>query len=124
MTPEEISQGVRIVAQLKEALESCRGTHSLDDVESMIKQGKLTLWVGDKSVAVTDIVQFPQMKVMSVFLGAGDLDEMSSCIEGMAAYARGCGCKGMQFYGKARARSAWRRMPGFNVTHVSMWRDL
>ncbi len=119
MSPEAVS------ALLSEALAHAHGTHQLDDVVKGVAEGRLRLWIGDGSVAVTEFVQYPQRRVLNVFLAAGDFDELDRCKPGMEAFARGGGASAVMFYGRAGGRAAWARMwPDYEPAWVCMWKDV
>ena len=114
-----------VLKLLGEALAHARGTHSMDDLCAALVEGKLKLWVGDGCVGVTEFLQFPQRRVMNVFLAAGDLDALTRCKPGMEAFARGGGANAVMFYGRVTGRTGWARIwPDYEPAWVCMWKDL
>jgi len=70
-----------------------QATHSIEDVERMVADDEAQLWLGEKSAAVTEIVQFPKVKVLHLWLCGGDLKEITEVMLPKAeAYARSIGC--------------------------------
>lgn len=61
---------------IEEALEYARGTHTMDDVRREILEGPATFWPGRNAAMVTEIYEYPQMKVLSFWLAGGDLVEL------------------------------------------------
>lgn len=70
-----------------------QATHAIEDVEAMVESGEAQLWLGEKSAAVTEIVKFPRLKVMHLWLCGGDLREITEVMLPRAeAFARVEGC--------------------------------
>lgn len=91
---------------IKRALDY-QATHSIEDVERMIEDEEARLWLGEKSAAVTEIIQFPRMKVLHLWLCGGDLREITEVMLPQAeAYARVIGCTRMTTGG----RIGWDRV--------------
>lgn len=51
-------------------------THNIADVEGMVERGEAQLWLGDNSAAVTEIVRYPRLKNLHLWLCGGDMDEI------------------------------------------------
>ena len=114
---------------LAEALEHARGTHTVEDVLRLAGEGKLQLWVGDRSAAVTEILHFPQKRALNLFLAGGDLAEIRRAQPGIEAFGRGMGCDFMMFSARltpaARPRSGWERAcPDFTADWIAMSKEL
>lgn len=91
---------------IKRAL-SFQATHSIEDVEAMVADGDAQLWQGEKSAAVTEIVNFPQAKVLHLWLCGGDLREITEVMLPKAeAFARAEGCNRLTTAG----RIGWDRV--------------
>lgn len=91
-------------AMLK-AIEETHGTHTEDDVLAQIITGKLKLWRNGKSGVVTEVLEYPRMKVLNAFLTGGDLiREILPLRSELEAYGRAQGCK----------RATWLATPGDN----------
>ena len=118
MTPE------RTRALLGQALEHCRGTHVLDDVLAGIGEGRLQLWIGRASVAVTEWLNYPRKRVLNLFLAAGDIDDMALHLPGIEAFARGGGASALMMHGRTRRPNGWDRMLGFEPCWTGHWKDL
>ena len=84
-------------------------THSIEDVERMVETGEAQLWQGQKSAAVTEIIQFPRVKVLHLWLCGGDLREITEDMLPQAeAFARVEGCTRLTTAG----RIGWDRVMG------------
>lgn len=107
---------------LCEAIEYTYGTHTEDDVVAMILGGKLTLWKTDKAACVTEFSQYPQMKILNVFIGGGDLEELIRIRDDLLVpFAEAHGCKRITGVG----RPGWSRvLPGYTNGGISMYKDI
>lgn len=91
---------------IKRAL-SYQATHAIEDVERMILEDEAQLWLGEKSAAVTEIVQFPKCKTLHLWLCGGDLREIIDVMLPKAeAFARQEGCTRLTTAG----RVGWDRV--------------
>ena len=114
---------------LEEALRHCGGTHELEDVLKAIAEGRLQLWLGERSAGVSEILTFPRKRVLNLFLAGGDLGEMKTLRAGVEAFARGHACQGVMFSGRltdaARRASGWSRAwPAYAATHISLCKEI
>jgi hypothetical protein len=119
----------RIEPLLQQALVHARGTHEVEDVLKALAEDRLQLWVGEASVAVSEILSFPRLRALNVFLAAGKMSELRACLPGMEAYARGKGCSRLMFAGRLDdhdgRKSGWEKfMPDCEPTHISLFKEL
>ena len=78
---------------LEPAIVETKGTHTIDDVCLMIGAGHFKLWVGKNAAAVTEFIQMPRMKVLSMFAIGGDLEELRAMVtEKLIPFAKQNGC--------------------------------
>ena len=61
---------------IEAALEYSGGTHDFEDVVQGITLGTMQLWPTPKGCIVTEIVIYPKKKVLNVFLGGGELEQI------------------------------------------------
>ena len=61
---------------IEAALEYSGGTHNFEDVAKGILEGNMQLWPTPRGCIVTEIVVYPRKKVLNVFLGGGELDQL------------------------------------------------
>lgn len=120
---------VRARPFIAEALEHARGTHELADLVKATMDGHVQLWVGERSAAITEILNFPRKRGLNLFLVGGDLDEIRAAQPGIEAFARGHGCDFIMFSGRlsraGRARSGWERsLPDFSPDWIAMHKEL
>ncbi len=66
--------------ELEAAMEHNGGTHTFDDLTAMVLQGQLRLWHTEKSIALTEVIEYPRQKHYHVFAAGGDLDDIVATI--------------------------------------------
>lgn len=57
---------------IEAALTYCYGTHTIEDVERQIVEGRLQFWPGERCAVVTEIVDYPRLRALNFFLVGGD----------------------------------------------------
>jgi hypothetical protein len=104
------------------AIPQLQGTHTIEDIALMVGSGALHLWVGDKSAVLTEFIQFPRMKIINCFIGAGEFDEVMRLVEAkIIPFARQNGCSRLQGGG----RDGWRRkLDGYSYGGIYMHKDI
>jgi hypothetical protein len=91
---------------IEDALEYSGGTHNFDDVADGIMEGRLQLWPAERGCAVTEIVIYPRVKVLHVFLAGGEMDQIIDMINSAVAWSKTQGCTSMTISG----RHGWQRV--------------
>lgn len=108
---------------LESALAFSGGTHKFDDLAWLVQQGEMQFWPAQRSCAVTQIVSYPQMRTLHVFLAAGDLMEIKDMDETFLDFARKLECRHITLTG----RKGWTRALadiGFETVHVTMAKEV
>ena len=77
------------------------GTHSFEDIEAGVTSGLFQLWPAPEGCLVTELVQYPQKKVINVFLGGGKLEQLEVMHRDVIAWAKAQGCTGAEINGRA-----------------------
>ena len=90
---------------IEDALEYSGGTHTFDDVAQGILDGKLQLWPAERGCAVTEIVIYPRIKVLHVFLAGGEMDQIIDMIDSAVEWSKTQGCTSMTISG----RHGWQK---------------
>jgi hypothetical protein len=98
---------------IESALEYGGGTHYYEDIVESIVSGKMQLWPAKDSCLVTEITVYPRKKVLHVFLGGGDLEEIIDMHESVVQWAIEQGCEsltmtGRKGWGKPLKNSGWK----------------
>lgn len=97
---------LRLEKQILQGLEYSGGTHNLEDVAMALHKDQMQLWPGLESVLLTELVQYPRMKVFHVFLGAGKMTELIQMIPYVVEQAKLEGCRKVTVTG----RRGWERV--------------
>ena len=108
---------------IEAALAYAPGTHTFDDVAGMIETGRLQLWPAMHGCLVTEIVDYPQKRVLNVFLAGGTLSQLFDMDPDVQAWAKAMGCTTATMHG----RRGWTRALadlGWRETLTTMEKDL
>ena len=90
---------------IEAALKYTGGTHDIIDIYEGLYKGTMQLWPAEKSCLVTEIINYPKMKVLNIFLGGGDLTEILSMHEDVIRWAKDQGCEALNMTG----RFGWKK---------------
>lgn len=93
---------------IEAALEYSGGSHSFDDVRDGVLAGRMQIWPGKHSVAITEIIVYPKKRVLHVFLAGGEMAELIDMIDSAAAWGDAQGCTSVTMSG----RRGWERVLG------------
>jgi len=99
---------LRCEGWIQSALNKGGNTHGFVDVVEGVLSGHMQLWSSEKGCAVTEIVVYPNKKVLHVFLAGGKLEHITDMQEDAVKWAKDKGCKGMQLNGRAGWKKALR----------------
>lgn len=88
------------------ALNKGGDTHDFVDIVDGIMSGHMQLWPGEEGCAVTEIVRYPNKKVLHVFLAAGKLEQITKMHGDAIKWGRNQGCDGMTLSGRA----GWKKI--------------
>ena len=114
-----------------EELERCRPllepilqrfqTHKWRDILIGIRDGRMKLWVWDRSCGVTEIADYPARRVLVLMLAAGDLDEVLAREQEIPEYAHATGCEALCVYG----RPGWSKVAkNFEVDYIALSKEI
>ena len=118
-----IDELARCRAWIEAALEYSGDTHSFDDVAEALASGKMQLWPAPKGCIVTEIVVYPRKKVLNVFLGAGELDQLMDMHKDVIAWSKAQGCEAVTITG----RYGWKKpltKHGWKPLHASYVKEI
>jgi hypothetical protein len=103
---------------IEAALEYSGGTHDFDDIVEGLKKGVLQLWPTPRGCIVTEIVVYPKKRVLNVFLGGGELDQILDMRDDVIEWAKAQGCAALTMSG----RHGWKKLAkahGWEAQHAS-----
>lgn len=112
-----------LLADLDRALAYAGGTHTLGDVLRQILAGTAQLWEAEDAVIVTEVHDYPRMRVVHFWLAAGRLDAVVDLSHRVLNWAKGAGCARATLAG----RKGWERVlaaDGWEPMLIVMGRDV
>ncbi|MDB5476480.1 MAG: hypothetical protein JWP49_1991 [Phenylobacterium sp.] len=96
----------RAAPHLDAALAHAGRTHTIDDVEALVRRGEAQFWATAKSAVVTLVEDDPCERRLLVWLAGGDLAELTGqVLPQVEAGARAMGCRRLLVIG----RDGWER---------------
>lgn len=101
---------------IEAALEYAGGTHTIEDVERNVLSGRMALIARERSAYVVELITYPRLKTLHVFLSGGDLDDIKAFDPQMDAIARSLGCSRITIAGR---RGFARALKGLG--YVEKW---
>ena len=91
---------------IEAALGHSGDTHTFEDIEAGIMTGRFQLWPGKTGCMVTEILVYPQRKVLNIFLAGGNLEQLFDMTNDMRRWAIAQDCDGAMLTG----RKGWTRV--------------
>lgn len=108
---------------LEAALDFSGGTHLFEDVAMAVQNGDMQFWPAERSCVVTQIVSYPRMRVLHIFLAAGDLKEIKDMDSTFNEFAKKLDCKHVTLSGRKGWAKALHDI-GYSVVHVNMAKEV
>lgn len=105
------------------ALEYAGGTHEFEDVVAEVATGAMQFWPAKKSCVVTQIVSYPQMRTLHIFLAAGDLAEIKDMDETFREFGKKLDCKHVTLSGRRGWTKALADI-GYKSVHTTMAKEI
>jgi hypothetical protein len=112
-------------AKMEAALEIGGGTHAFEDVIAAVRVGRMQAFFSPsgESVVVTEVQAFPRLRMLLVFLAAGDLRDASTLQQMLVDFAKEQGCARIRMEGRA-GWIRWLHNDGWRKTGVVVHKDL
>jgi hypothetical protein len=82
-----------------------RGEYTYADVVKMVERNEAQFWPGKESAAITQILEYPNKKVLHFFIAVGNLAEMEACTPLICEWGKEQGCTAATLTG----RRGWER---------------
>jgi hypothetical protein len=115
--PEELEEGIRGLQLVEPALEYTDGLWTLEDVKDALLEGRMQMWILNRSVLVTQLEVYPTKLITHVFLGAGELDDCHELLSHVEEWASNVGAEKVLISG----RKGWvRDLNPFGYRHTSI----
>lgn len=81
-------------------------THTVEDVKAAVEAGLMHFWPVKDSVVITELSTYPQGKVLNIFIGGGNADDLMEVLEPLRAWGKTLGCSHVSFLG----RKGWNKL--------------
>lgn len=122
MDPVDLAYKYR--EQIEAAMKHSSPTHTFEDVVKEIWDGHLQVWPGDHSVAVTEIREFPQLKILNIVYAGGNLRALEAMMEPILAWGKAQGCSRVMMLGRPGWARSFLARAGWKPTALLMEADL
>lgn len=109
--------------RLLPSLELTGGTHTEADLVAGVASGAYTLWLGDDSAILSQVINYPRLKAHRCFVAGGDLAELMLMEPEMAIDAKLLGCTRHEIDG----RKGWERAMkplGYGQAGIRLYRRI
>ena len=111
----------RCSAWLEAALYYSNGTHTIDDVLETVQRGDAQFWHYPDAAVVTEIMDYPQKRVLRYWLAGGNLKTLLKVEPSIRHWSQLWGCVGIEIIG----RKGWLRvLKGFKQTGIILAKDM
>ena len=104
---EELMRGK---AWIESVLKKGGETYDFKDIVDGVLSGHMQLWMGANGCAVTEVIVYPNKKVLHVFLAGGDkgygIKQITDMHDDAMAWGKEQGCDGMTIAG----RKGWKKV--------------
>ena len=95
---------------IQSALDKGGDTHDFKDIVDGVISGHMQLWSGVSGCAVTEILVYPNKKILHVFLAGGDqghgIKQITDMHDDAVEWGKAQGCVGMTIAG----RKGWKKV--------------
>jgi hypothetical protein len=82
----------QILKLLESGMKKGGYTHSIKDIVEALKDGQMQAFLNDGALAITQVVNFPQKRVLEVLWCAGVLDEVMNLKSKLVEFAKEQNC--------------------------------
>ena len=121
---EQLSATFDEVSPLLQAgLDRGTGEYALDDIKYGVMMGDMQLWAGMNYAAVTEVINYPQRRVVLVHLAGGELDALFNADESFMRFVKMVGATGIEIIG----RKGWSKVlrdRGFDEVAVRLFKEV
>lgn len=82
----------KLRAQIQKALDLAGNTHTVEDLLLEVLSGNAKMWETENSIIIASILEFPQKRVLEMWVAAGELNEILEAAEKVYQWGRDHGC--------------------------------
>lgn len=104
------------------ALEYSGGTHDWYDVVQGILEGRFQLWPAENGCIVTEILTYPRKRIINVFLGGGEINDLIDLHGPVIEWAKQQGCTAATINGRAGWERKYRDL-GWKPMHRTIVKE-
>jgi hypothetical protein len=110
---------------IQAALRYAKGSHTFEDVVAEVGAGRMQCWTGVSSAIITEIIEYPQYRVLNFFLAGGNRSELETMYPPIERWGVAMGCKRAAMLGrKGWERTFLTQKEGWHSTLVAYEKDL
>lgn len=104
---------------LIEALEHSGGSHTFQNIVDSVQNEVMQFWPMEKSCLVTEVINYPRLKTLHIFLAGGDLEEIKSIDNTLEFLCQEIGADYISLSGRRGWIKALADI-GYELSHVTL----
>jgi len=104
---------------LVEALEHSGGSHTFQNIVDAVQQEVMQFWPMEKSCLVTEVINYPNLKTLHIFLAGGDLEEIKGIDSTLEFLCQEIGADYISLSGRRGWIKALADI-GYELSHVTL----
>tara|TARA_R110001599_G_scaffold227431_2_gene426544 strand:+ start:111 stop:524 length:414 start_codon:yes stop_codon:yes gene_type:complete len=104
---------------LVEALNHSGGSHTFQNIVDSVQQEVMQFWPMEKSCLVTEVINYPNIKCLHIFLAGGDLEEIKSIDSTLEFLCQEIGADYISLSGRRGWIKALADI-GYELSHVTL----
>lgn len=120
----DIDEFWRLREPIESALKYSAGTHTIEDVAQGVSDGRFQIWNHHNSAVITEIIVYPQVKVLHYFLAGGNLDELKSMRPVIESWAKQLGCVRVTLAGRKGWEKTFLKDEGYEPKWFMLSKEL
>ena len=131
MLPENVVRLVRDFDRcrpwIEKALTYAEGIYDTEDVLLRLLKGEAELWPAENCFVITEMVQYPQARLMNFFLAGGEtgsMEELERMLSSLEGFARDHKCDAVTLSGRPGWMKSFLASSGYRRQSVTMVKEL
>ena len=104
---------------LVEALNHSGGSHTFQNIVDAVQNEVMQFWPREKSCLVTEVINYPNLKTLHIFLAGGDLEEIKSIDSTLEFLCQEIGADYISLSGRRGWIKALADI-GYELSHVTL----
>jgi hypothetical protein len=121
--PHWVKEFRRCEQWIEDALEYSHGTHNIQDIFEDVMNGRIEFWPGKNCALITQVTQYPQKKMVHVFLAGGNISEIEEIEKHITIWAKQQGCTALSLAGRPGWTKSFLNKIGYKNTQVQMIKE-